>query len=127
MGLFCNFIVSITYKEIEYSVKGSSFGDADSAFLRLKHHNMKALNLFGEMQDVPDFRSGHQSAYQITKARNKYRLAGSKTKSCKTCINCVYLESNSYKKFYKCKLIGISSSEATDIRLKNTCDKHEIQ
>ena len=86
---------------------------------------MKALNLFGELQEIPDFKSTHQSVYQITKGKNKYGLAKNKTQSCKHCINCFYVESNSSKKFYKCKLIGNSSCEATDIKLKNTCNKFE--
>ena len=77
------------------------------------------------MQDIPDFKSKYQSSYQIIKARNKYGLAKNKTESCKHCINCFSVEDN--KRFYKCKLIGNSACEATDIRLKNTCNKFELE
>jgi len=83
---------------------------------------MKSLNLFGEMQEIPDIKSKHQSAYQIIKARNKYGLAKNKTESCKNCIHCFGIIGNT-KTYYKCKLIGNSAGEATDIRLKNSCNK----
>ena len=87
---------------------------------------MKSLNLFGEMQELPDFKSKHQSSYQIIKARNKYGLAKNKTQSCKNCTHCFYTQSN-IKKYYKCELIGESACEATDIRLKNTCNKFKSE
>ena len=86
---------------------------------------MKAINLFGELQEVDEGKKTNQSTYQITKARNKYGLAKNKTQTCKNCVNCFGVECNG-KIYYKCKLIGNSSSEATDIILKNTCNKFEL-
>ena len=87
---------------------------------------MRTMNLFGEMQEYPNDTGKHQSVYQITKARNKYGLAKNKTESCKHCIHCFYVEPTN-KKYYKCKLIGNSACDATDIRLKNTCNKFELE
>ena len=36
---------------------------------------------------------------------------------CKNCKYCVYTERG--RKYYKCRLMGVSASEATDIRLKD--------
>jgi len=86
---------------------------------------MKCENLFGEMVDIkPPEPEGYKSQYQIFKKKNRYRLANDNLK-CKNCLNC---EGWSYhdKTYYKCKLMGFSSSEATDIRLKNVCDKHSM-
>lgn len=46
----------------------------------------------------------------------------------KTCKTCKYLSHGSYgrKRYYKCELWIVSSSQATDIRLKDTaCGKYE--
>lgn len=58
--------------------------------------------------------------YQQWKYENNYRKADS-DKRCKNCKNCVAM-TNGYKTFYKCNIMGISNSEATDIRLSNVCD-----
>ena len=39
-------------------------------------------------------------------------------KKCGNCINCVKISVNN-KHYYKCKIMGISNSTATDIRLKD--------
>ena len=83
---------------------------------------MKALNLFGEMQEVEVTPKVHQSPYQLIKAQNKYRLAENKEQSCRRCIHRVPIEFHN-KNYHKCEMIGDSRSEATDIRLKNTCNK----
>lgn len=49
---------------------------------------------------------------------------------CKDCIHCIRVDTYN-RHYYKCDLIGISSSEATDIRLKdlgcrNFKDKKEM-
>lgn len=43
-----------------------------------------------------------------------------------SCADCDHLIKQTYhdKNYYKCDLIGISRSEATDIRLKDTCNKN---
>lgn len=49
----------------------------------------------------------------------------SEGKTCKTCKHCVAYRHN-FKTYYKCDLWIVSSSKATDIRLKNTaCKKYE--
>ena len=85
---------------------------------------MKTINLFGELQETET--KTPKSKYQIIKARNKYGLAKVSAQSCKHCINCLRKRGNS-KTFYKCKLIGCSASTATDIRLKDTCNKFEFE
>ena len=86
---------------------------------------MKALNLFGDMQEIPQEKDKHKSIYQIRKAVNKYGPAKNKVECCKNCVSCVKIEGNT-KNYYKCKRIGISHGEATDIRLKDTCNKFKL-
>ncbi len=43
---------------------------------------------------------------------------------CRTCRHCVKIIHNG-KTYYKCTLLGISNSEATDIRLSYVCDRWE--
>lgn len=65
----------------------------------------------------------HLSEYQLFKIVNNYRKSKSKER-CKVCKHCGYVQyANSY---YKCDLLGLSSSPATDIRVNNVCDKFEI-
>ena len=81
---------------------------------------MKTVNLFGEVVDiVPD---KPKSIYQQFKRANNYRLYTIKSISCKTCKHLSGFDYHN-KRYYKCELIGISHSEATDIRLKNVCNK----
>ena len=61
------------------------------------------------------------SKYQMFKMNNHYRKAEDKSRSCKTCKWLVKIEYHR-KNYYKCELIGISQSIATDIRLSYTCD-----
>ena len=86
---------------------------------------MKAINLFGELQEITEKKA--MSPYQIIKCRNKYGPSKNSVERCKNCSHCIGMRGNT-KTFYKCKLIGVSNSEATDIRLKDTCNKfeHEI-
>ena len=61
-----------------------------------------------------------RSPYQQWKLDNNYRKADSE-KRCKYCKNLfIRQEQNRY---YKCILLGLSGSAATDIRLSNVCDK----
>ena len=87
---------------------------------------MKVLNLFGEMQELPEEKDKHQSIYQIRKAVKKYGTAKNKVECCKNCINCFGIEGNT-KNYYKCKLIGDSRGPATDIRLRDTCNKFKLE
>ena len=56
-----------------------------------------------------------RSKYQQWKLENNYRKADNGMR-CATCKNIIGT------RFYKCKLLGLSSSSATDIRLSNVCD-----
>lgn len=57
------------------------------------------------------------------KRRMRYHEAQNDEPSCKTCDHLIK-QSYHNKNYYKCELIGISRSESTDIRLKDTCKKH---
>ena len=81
-------------------------------------------DLFGK--EIPDFepdRSG-ESDYQAFKRQNRYRLADCKKKRCKFC-KFKATKRFGKKNYYKCHLIGTSSCGATDIALRNVCDKWE--
>lgn len=81
---------------------------------------MKALDLFGDMTETEPNRS--DSSYQRFKIQNHYRDAEDKKVSCKTCNHSRRMNYHN-KNYYKCLLIGISHSEATDIKLKMVCNK----
>lgn len=85
---------------------------------------MKQIDIFGNEIDLDDI------PVPVTKGRTKFKtmqeqygtLDSFHCKNCKHCIRCDYHN----KTYYKCDLWFISSSEATDIRLKNTaCRKYE--
>jgi hypothetical protein len=78
-------------------------------------------NLFNEMQEF-DIEKKPLSPYQKTKQQNNYRKSIDKNVSCKTCIYKLESHHNG-KTYYKCKIIGESFSSATDIRLKNVCNR----
>ena len=82
---------------------------------------MADLNLFGEMQDDPPSYV-HKGKYQIFRVTNHYRLAESKSERCKNCVNLIGVSGNT-KNYYKCKLMGTSMSEASDIRLNHVCEQ----
>lgn len=56
--------------------------------------------------------------YQKWKLENNYRKADNGMR----CANCVNIVGT---RFYKCKLLGLSSSSATDIRLSYVCNRFE--
>jgi|WetSurMetagenome_2_1015567.scaffolds.fasta_scaffold898879_2 hypothetical protein len=64
----------------------------------------------------------HLSKYQLFKKRNHYR----KSNGIEKCGNCAQHVSYKYhdKNYHKCRLIGISNSEATDIQVSAVCDSH---
>lgn len=85
---------------------------------------MEQINLFGEaVEIVPPSRGG----------RNKYRTMQERHGEFKgfTCRDCVHRVNGSHrydKNFWKCRLWIVSSSDATDIRLKDTaCRKFEYK
>ena len=65
-----------------------------------------------------------KSLYQKWKYQNNYRKADNKNQCCK---NCVYLSKiiPSKRIYYKCWMIGLSGSSATDVRLSCVCDLFE--
>jgi hypothetical protein len=77
-------------------------------------------DLFGNPAVMPAI--APRSKYQNWRAHVRYREAEVKERSCKFCEFAIELHHHG-KKYFKCKFTGTSSSEASDIRLKNTCDK----
>lgn len=65
-----------------------------------------------------------KSHYQRIKAINNYRKSSSHEINCKNCGHRKTFEYHN-RYYHKCKLIGESSSEATDIRLSCVCNKYE--
>lgn len=64
------------------------------------------------------------SKYQRWKHENGYRKAENKNQCCKYCI---YLCANmpSTRAYYKCMMLGVSGSSATDVRLSYVCNLFE--
>lgn len=64
----------------------------------------------------------HESKYQKFKRENNYRKSSHKLERCKYCYNHTH---GTYRTKYlhKCSLLGLSHSEATDIRTGHVCDK----
>ena len=58
--------------------------------------------------------------YQKWKYENNDRKSFNEIR-CENCKNCVAM-TNGYKTYYKCNIMGISNSQATDIRLSYVCD-----
>ena len=81
------------------------------------------IDLFGNDYTPPENKSSNESGYQFFKRRFHYR----KSDGIKKCGNCQHHVSGKYttKMLHKCEILGLSHSEATDIRLRNVCDKHE--
>lgn len=68
-----------------------------------------------------------KSKYQKWKYDNHYSKADYMSDiRCKNCIH-RFINSMGTKTYYKCELLGISSSSATDIRLSNVCDLFEMR
>lgn len=80
----------------------------------------KQINIFGGEDELKDY-SG-ESSYQKFKRYEHYRVSESPFKTCKNCVNRKSFEYHN-KNYHKCNLIGHSSSTATDIRLRNVCDR----
>lgn len=88
---------------------------------------MKQLDIFGNEIDIEEINQ------QIKKQRfNRLSIKGifrrmhgyDQNNNCRDCIYCICYRKN--RNYYKCKKIGISSSEATDIRLRDcACDLFE--
>ena len=75
-------------------------------------------SLFGE--NIPDSPPKKiQGVFNIWKHSNGY--SKDKKNKCQDCVHLTYIHGN-LKTYYKCKLMGISNSEASDIRLKHGCN-----
>jgi hypothetical protein len=80
-------------------------------------------DLFGTDYTLPPKpNTAHESGYQFFKRQQHYR----KPDGIKKCKNCQHRVSGRYntKMLHKCELMGLSHSEASDIRVNNVCDKH---
>ena len=75
---------------------------------------MKQLQLVNVENNITE---KPKSKYQQWKLQYNYRKATDCNK-CKNCQNLCVKDS----KYYKCIMLGISGSSATDIRINNTCD-----
>ncbi len=81
-------------------------------------------DLFGyEVDELPKDK-GRASKYQIWRNINYYRRAEDKEMSCETCKNRATRHPNK-RQYHKCILIGMSFSSATDIRLRDICNRWE--
>lgn len=82
---------------------------------------MTDFDLFGN--PITEDKPAPTGPYQILKAKMNYR-EGTKTQCCAKCRKHRAFDYHD-KTYHKCELIGFSHSEATDIRLKNVCDRWE--
>ena len=83
---------------------------------------MKQLNFDGKEVNDKLKPSGNKSPYQWFKIANGYH----KSKGKKCCEVCKYFREVYHQKvFFKCELLGISMSRATDIRRSYVCLKYE--
>jgi len=79
------------------------------------------IDLFGNDTEPAVQLAGHESKYQKFKRKNHYTRTHDEEKRCKECFHrCSYEYHDRY--YHKCNLMGISSCEATDIRLSYVCD-----
>lgn len=80
---------------------------------------IKQLSLFDKNTEWLNINNEWLLDYQQWKYDNNYRKANS-DKRCKNCKHILIKQEQ--KNYYKCFLLGISGSPATDIRLSNVCD-----
>ena len=78
------------------------------------------IDLFGN--DTNPVTKTRESKYMIHKKKNRYRKATNREK-CKTCRFLIIREFA--KRYYKCLKMGISGSQASDIRVNNVCDLYK--
>lgn len=82
-------------------------------------------SLFGD--EIPDVEPAVPiGSYQKTKFNNHYRRSKEDKICCKYCRYVGYFRYHD-KGYYKCSIIGISHSTATDIRARNVCDRFEVR
>lgn len=78
-------------------------------------------NLFNEDVQEPLSNIGN-SPYLQRKRTMNYRKSDDPLIRCKNCLYCFRIDYHD-KTYYKCRLIGESSSEATDIRISGVCNR----
>ena len=82
------------------------------------------MDIFGNLVPVEHAVSRHP--HETIKTRYRRMYGYDEAHRCGDCRHLVKKEAN--RTFYKCELIGISASEATDIRLKDVaCKRWEAE
>lgn len=78
---------------------------------------MEQYTIDGKIEEV--FFNLEKAKNKKLSIKEKFRVLYGVNKNvrCKDCIHCIRLNGNN-KYYYKCEIMGISSSTATDIRLK---------
>jgi hypothetical protein len=81
-------------------------------------------DIFGNLSEPPEPPPKGRKPYKTMQELHGIKEGND---TCKTCKHCVcYTNMRGNRHYYKCELWIISSSEATDIRLKNrACNKYE--
>lgn len=82
---------------------------------------MKQLDIFGNEIDVEYLFKENETNKSISRTiKSKFRsfYGFDERNKCKECAHRVVIHYNN-KNFHKCRMMGISSSSATDIRLKD--------
>jgi len=80
------------------------------------------MDLFGN--EVPIEQAYAKAPRETIKSRWRKMYGFRQDETCGHCKYCVYHERD--RRWYKCMLMGVSSSEATDIRLKDpACSRFE--
>lgn len=81
---------------------------------------MKQIDIFGNERDVEPIKTGGRKPYERMQEMHGY----TEGKTCSTCKHLIcHVRS---RRWYKCSLWMVSSSQATDIRLKDrACGKYE--
>ena len=89
---------------------------------------MKQLDIFGKETDINSLAPTNDIKTKDRTIKGKFRSSFGfyKDHKCKECQHHIVLHCNN-KNFHKCRMIGISSSRATDIRLKDYACKLFIE
>lgn len=75
-------------------------------------------DIFGSFVYEADLLPTPQTRIQRALGRYHYRQSTERVKCCKTCG----LVSRNFGRYYKCRLVGFSCCQATDVRARNVCD-----
>lgn len=88
---------------------------------------MKQIDIFGNETDLNTINKKPKSIRLTIKDRFRQFHGYYKDYKCKDCIYCIQL-GNRGRRYYKCVKIGITSSNATDIHLKDySCNLFSIK